>query len=116
MGAAAVHRVFVVGDSLFAESIAGLLGHSPSVSVIGVAATLHTALPQLHQCRPDLVIVLSSGAHPAEDLGPLLIQLPDLPILRADLTANDLRLIHSLRVQARVTDLLATIRALPIRR
>lgn len=116
MSAATVHRVFVVGDSLFAESVTELLGHSPAVSIVGVAATVTAALPQLHQCRPDLVIVLSSGADPAEDLGPLLAQVPDLPILRADLSVNDLRLIRSRRVQARVTDLLATIRALPIRR
>lgn len=116
MSAAAVHRVFVVGDSLFAESVADLLGHSPAVMVVGVAATTQAALAQLSVCLPDIILILSSDEHAEVDLGPLLSRHPDLPILRADLNVNDLRLIRSQRVEARMADLLAAIQALPTRR
>lgn len=116
MGAATVHRVFVVGDSLFAESVAELLEHSPALVVVGVAATVAAALVRLDDCQPDLVIVLSSGAGNGIDLGPLLSRYPDLPILRADLNVNDVRIFRSQRVDARLADLMAAIQALPTRR
>jgi hypothetical protein len=59
-----------------------------------------------------LIIVLSN----ALDLCPLLLAYPDLPILCADLQADDLRIIRSQRVGARIDDLLAAIQALPTRR
>jgi len=117
---AAVHRVFVVGDTLFAETVAQLLGHSRAVAVVGVAADVNAALAQLAaglpNATPDVVIVLTSGANRELDPCPLLIAYPDLPILRADLNANDLRLIRSERLEARTADLIAAIQALPIRR
>jgi hypothetical protein len=116
----AVHRVFVVGDSLFAETVAELLGHSPAVAVVGVAADVNAALAQLAagppDATPDVVIVLTSGDGREPDLYPLLAAYPDLPILRADLNANMLRLIRSERVEARAADLMAAIQALPTRR
>jgi DNA-binding NarL/FixJ family response regulator len=116
MDAATVHRVFVVGDSLFAESVAELLGHSPALVVVGVAATVAAALAHLDDSQPDLVIVLSSGTGSGTDHGPLLSRYPDLPILRADLNVNDLRIFRSQRVEARLADLMAAIQALPTRR
>ncbi|MDI9547124.1 MAG: hypothetical protein QM346_05930 [Chloroflexota bacterium] len=112
----AVRRVFIVGDSLFAETVAQLLGRSSALSMVGTAGDVTGALPLLAVCQPDLVIVLSSGDRYDLDLCPLLTDYPDLPIVRADLSANELRIIHSQRLEARASDLLAAIRSLPARR
>ncbi len=111
-----VRRVFIVGDSLFAETMAQLLGRSGALSVVGTAGDVPGALPLLAECQPDLVIVLSSGERDDLDLCPLLTDYPDLPIVRADLGANDLRIIRSQRLEARAADLLAAIQSLPARR
>lgn len=116
MSPAAAHRVFVVGNSLFAESVVELLGQSAVAIVVGTAANVQMALAQLYLVQPDLVIILNSGEPADGELGPLLTSHPDLPILRADLNVNNLRLIRSQRVEARVADLLAAIQSLPTRR
>jgi DNA-binding NarL/FixJ family response regulator len=107
-----VHKVLIVGDSLFADAMAQLLGRREAVEVAGVTADVAGALAQLPTCQPDLLIVLSD----ALDLCPLLTAFPDLPILQADLHADSLRMIRSQPVGARTADLLAAIQALPTRR
>lgn len=111
-----VHTVFIVGDSLFAEAIAQLLGHTRAVQVVGAAATLDDALALLPLQMPDLVLVLTGSGEVHLDLCPLLAAYPDLPILRADLNAVDLRIISSRRVGTRTADLMAAIQSLPTRR
>ncbi len=69
----AVRRVFYrPGDSLFAETVAQLLGRSSALSMVGTAGDVTGALPLLAVCQPDLVIVLSSGDRYDLDLCPLL--------------------------------------------
>jgi DNA-binding NarL/FixJ family response regulator len=113
---ATVHRVFIVGDSLFAEAVAQLLGHSAVVEVVGTSADVHDALAQLPICRPDVLMVLSRTEDDRQGLYLLLAADPDLPIIRSDLDFDGFRIIHSRQVGTRTTDLLATILALPIRR
>ena len=58
-----LRNVFVVGDSLFAETLIQLLGDSQTVSVIGTAPTPEDAIPKLKSQTPDAVIV-ATGAQP----------------------------------------------------
>lgn len=107
-----MHRALIIGSSLFSEAVAQLLGQHRETVVAGVAATVDDALAAIPTCEPDLVIVLSDTF----DLCPLLTTYPDLPILCADINADDLRIIRSQRVGARIGDLMAAIQALPTRR
>ena len=107
-----MHKALIIGDSLFGEAVAQLLGQHSAIVVACVTATVASALNEIPNCQPDLLIVLND----AFDLCPLLTDYPDLPILRADLNADDLRIIRSERVGARTVDLLAAIHALPTRR
>ena len=107
-----MHRALIIGDSLFAEAVAQLLGQHNELVVVDVCAVIGDALVRIPTSQPDLVVVLSD----APDLCPLLTVYPDLPILRADLNADDLRIIRSQRIGARVEDMLAAIQELPIRR
>jgi len=106
-----MHRALIIGNSLFAETVAHLLVQRGEAAIAGVAASVDDALAQIPACQPDLVIVFSD----AVDLHPLLTAYPDLPILSADLDANDLRIIRSQRVGSRTADLLAVIQTLPTR-
>ena len=110
-----MRRIFIIGDSLFAETLAGMLARAGGVSVIGASATPEAALPLLGRVCPDAVIVAGIGDDPAQDLGHLLAAFPDLPVIRADLNADSVQVITSQRVSARPSDLLAAIAALPKR-
>lgn len=108
-----VHTIFIVGDSLFAEAMAQLLGHTSTVEVVGIAADIEDALARLPLRMPDAVLVLNSSEENRLDLCPLLTAYPDIAILRADLNAVDLRLISSRRLGTSPADLLAAIQSLP---
>jgi len=108
-------RIIIIGDSLFAETLAGMLRHAGDVTVVGAAATPEAAFPLIPGTCPDAVIVAGIGEEPAQDLGHLLAAFPDLPVIRADLNADSVQVITSQRVSARPSDLLAAIAALPIR-
>jgi DNA-binding NarL/FixJ family response regulator len=112
------HRVFIVGGSLFAEILAQMLATrsgAGAVNVIGAAPTLEAALPLLETNSPDAVIVTGSDETAPAIFGPLLAAFPDLPLIRADLGANQVQVITSQRVAACSSDLLAAIAALPKR-
>ncbi len=52
-----LREVFVVGDSLFAETLLEVLGGSENVTVIGTAPTAEEALTLLESQFPDAMIV-----------------------------------------------------------
>ena len=103
-------KALILGDSLFAEAVARLLEQHGFE--IATALTVQDALQRVGERPPDLAIMI--GETP--DLCALLRVHPDLPILRANLDADDLRLIRSERINARVEDLLSAIQSLSMRR
>ena len=108
-------KIIVVGDSLFAETLAGVLASPGAVEVIGSAPTPEAALFLLKAQCPDAVIVANAGEPLQAAFGQLLAAYPDLPLIRADLTANDVQVITSQNIGARSSDLLAALAALPKR-
>lgn len=110
-----LRNVFVVGDSLFAETLIQSLGDSESVAVVGTAPTLEDALPKLKEKLPDAVIMAVADESVAVDLAPILVAIPDLAIFRADLNANQVQVITNQPIDARISDLLIAIADLPKR-
>lgn len=108
-----LRNVFVVGDSLFAETLIQLLGDSQTVSVIGTAPTPEDALPLLKSQSPDAVIVAVADESIVAAFAPILVANPNLPIIHADLNTNQMQVITNQSIDARVSDLLAAIAALP---
>jgi chemotaxis response regulator CheB len=108
-------RVLVVGDSLFAETLAQTLTQPGSVEMIGSAPTLEAARPLIQARRPDVVIVAEAGERSLTTFGQFLAAFPDLPLIRADLSADHVQVITSQPVSAHTSDLLAAIAALPKR-
>lgn len=109
-------RVFVVGDSLFAETLTQMLTDAGTVSVVGSAPTPEAALPLLATCRPDAMIVAGESDLAASAFGQVLTAHPDLPVICADLSTDSLQLITSRRIGTRPSDLLAVVAGLPKRK
>mgnify|MGYP001580345536 CR=1 FL=1 len=109
-------RVLVVGDSLFAEALTQTLAKT-AVEIVGSAPTPEAALALLKTKCPDAVIIANASADPTMPtvFGQFLAAYPDLPIICANLSANDIQVITSQRVGTRGSDLLAAITALPKR-
>jgi hypothetical protein len=109
------HRIFLIGDSLFADSLTQLLASSGSAQIVGTVATTEEALPLIPQSRPDAVVVADVVASQRAHLGPLLERYPDLPILCADLSTNYVLVITSRRIEAQRAGFLEALASLPTR-
>jgi chemotaxis response regulator CheB len=109
-------RVFIVGDSLFAETLTRMLATKPSVQVIGSAPTPDAAVPVLGTCTPDAVIVAGEDEMGTPAVGRLLVEYPELPLICADLSRDNLHVITSHRIGTRTSDLVAAVESLPKRR
>jgi chemotaxis response regulator CheB len=112
---AETHRILLIGDSLFAESLTQLLSSSGTVTIAGAVATMQEALPLIEQCQPDAVVVADVAAPQRAHLAPLLEHYQDLPILCADLSTNYVLVITSRRIEAKRAGFLAALDALPNR-
>jgi hypothetical protein len=110
-----MHRVVIVDKSVFAEALAQMLTNSTAtVAIIAIAPTLEAAQPQIVAEEPDAVIV--TDPTDTSVFGSLLALYPDLPIISTHPDTDKIQVITSQRVNARSSNLLAAISALPKRR
>ena len=110
-----MHRVVIMGKSLFAEALAQMLtSYAAVIEIIAIAPTLEAAQPQIAAEEPDAVIV--TDPTDTAVFGSLLALYPDLPIISANPDTDKIQVITSQRVSARSSNLLAAISALPKRR
>lgn len=101
-------RVFLVGDSLFTESLAQMLAEAEDVRVMGTAVFTLLDKTAVMQSRPHIIIIAGAGPH-HDVSGDLLATFAGIPIIHADLNQDYVQIITSRRVSARRTDLLAAI-------
>jgi chemotaxis response regulator CheB len=106
-------RVFILGDSLFAETLRQMLTSQPEVEIAGTADSLAATITAVSTTHPDTIIVAETGNQPQDVYGSLLATYPDIPILCANLSRDYVQIITSQRVNARKNDLLTAIRSLP---
>lgn len=109
-------KVFLIGDSLFAETLGRMLATARTVRIIGSAPTPESALPLLATCRPEAVIVAGGNVMSSAAVGQLLTRYPDLPVICANLSMDNVQVITSHRISARTSDLLAAVAQLPRRK
>ncbi|MBM3180229.1 MAG: response regulator transcription factor [Chloroflexi bacterium] len=105
-------RVFIVGASLFAETLAQALAKVETIKVIGCAPTVETAAQMIRDNLPDVVIIAEAGEQPPTAYAQFLAMYPDLRIIRADLNANNAQVITCRHIGASMPELLAAIEAL----
>ncbi len=113
-----MHRVFIVGSSLFAETVERVLTNQTDLAailVVGRCPSLEEAMHRIPIDEPDVVIVVGIQQPGFTIFGPLLTRFPDLPILHADLNTDYVQVITSRSVHADRVDLLNAIVSLPKR-
>jgi len=111
-----LHQVFIIGDSLFAETLAKLLLNNAAIQVAEIAPSLEEAIPRLKTSRPDVVIVAGVNRLSEASFAHFLSEIPEISILCIDLGTNDVQVVTNQRVSVHTTgDLLAVINALPKR-
>lgn len=107
-------RVFIIGQSLFAESLTQLLSSTADVSVAGHSPTVVDAMPTFNPEAVDVVILASTIAEPiADDVDVLLAAAPHVAIISTNLDENTVQIITRQQVDARLSDLLAVLSTLP---
>lgn len=106
-------RVFILGDSLFAETLRQMLASQPDVQIVGTADSPAATITAVSATHPDAIIIAEASSQPTHIYGPLLAAYPDIPILCANLSRDYVQIITSQRVNARKNDLLTAIRSLP---
>ena len=102
-------RIFLIGDSLFTESLGQMLAETKNLQIVGTAVSSTVAITAVAQTLPHIIIVANASEHTQTDLNSLLSLYPSLPIIHTDLNQDYVQIITSRRVRARRTDLLAAI-------
>ncbi len=105
-------RIFLIGDSLFTETLGQMLTDAENIEVVGTAVSLSIAITIIAKASPDIIIVANASEISQTNLQPLLSTFPTIPIIHADLNQDFVQIITSRRVNARRTDLLAAIQEL----
>jgi len=108
-------RVYILGNSLLTTGILSVLEEDQQFIVLGCVATVEEAQLALHNQVTDALIVIDTDDQTAVRLYPILAQDPDLPILRADISENHIRLVTSRNIEADPENLVAALAALPRR-
>ncbi len=107
-------RVFIIGQSLFAETLMQLLSSVAEISIVGCASLVADAIPVLEAGAVDAIILVSDPALPSPgDVNELMAVAPNVSIIATDLDENTVQVITSKRVDARLSDLLSVLETLP---
>lgn len=106
--------VFVIGESMFAETLAQMLSCCPDLQVCGSAPTFKAARRQIQADKPDVILVASARSSPQASLTRFILQHPGTTLIYADLCTNDLHVITSQSIVMRsFGDLLSALGSLP---
>lgn len=107
-----VCRIYLIGDSLFTDTLAQMLASEAWIQIMGTAVSPQQAVSRVTAAVPHLMIVVHGSSGPHESLDLLLENYPDVPVICADLNQDYVRIITSRRISARRTELLAAIQEL----
>jgi DNA-binding NarL/FixJ family response regulator len=111
-------RILVLSrQTLLGESLERILGEIEDVEVIGSWLLDDSALPELPNPSPDLLLIADDEVNAGGMTGLALhfMELyPNLPVIRVELDRNILQVFTSQMLPARVADLIDAIRRLPV--
>lgn len=109
--------LLVCSQHLFGESLETILRRVENVVLLGpIEISEEDIYSQLLELRPDAVIVVDEGdtKMPASYLTAAILQeFPSLPVIRAGLEQNIVRVFSTCTIPARSSNLLAAILNLP---
>lgn len=103
--------IFIIGDTLFAETLGYALASTDATEIVGTAPTPESALAQITRRRPTTVIVAGAAMALSGAICQLFAALPDLRIIRADLAEESIQVITCRHIGVHTSELVAAIRA-----
>ena len=109
-----MHRVIIVGQSLFADILQELFAGSSTVEIVGLVACLDELPFCIDEHAPDAILVADSHGEYLSARTCLRIQ-SDLPIIYTTLHDDHFTVFTSRRMRAAQSQLLAAIEDLPKR-
>ncbi|NUM44445.1 MAG: hypothetical protein HUU38_07025 [Anaerolineales bacterium] len=109
-------QVFIIGETLYAETLTHLLADSEEVEIAGTATTPAEALPSLRESPPDALILASIEKTSLGSLDLLLEACPDVPLLCTNLNDANVQMFTHRKLNARFSTLLEALTQIPPRR
>jgi hypothetical protein len=108
----------ICSPHLLGESLIQLLGNLEDVSLLGPWPVAKSSLLRLVEAHPDLVLFATESEDPPQEqmhfVSEFLEACPNLPLVRATLADNCLRVYTTQTLPARSTDLIELIRRLKV--
>ncbi len=106
-------KLVIIGDSLFADTLLESIGNSESVEIVGTAANPEESETLIRALSPDVVIV--AGTELPVSINLILNNFPDLPIIHASLSKNQVYVITNHSIDSSIKEILNAISELPQR-
>ncbi len=107
-----MHRVVIVGRSLFADTLSQMVAGSNTVVVAGHVASLEDLPMCIAACKPDAILVADSCGEYLSAKACLRIR-SELPIIYTTLKDDHITVFTSRRMKAAQSQLFSAIAALP---
>lgn len=107
-----MHRVVIVGRSLFADTLSQMVAGSNAVVVAGHVASLEDLPICIAACKPDAILVADSCGEYLSAKTCLRIK-SELPIIYTTLKDDHITVFTSRRMKAAQSQLFSAIAALP---
>lgn len=111
-----VANVYLIGTTIFAESLSHMLEESGEIRIVGVAASLSKAVEDQRLSHADVILITEPSQDPNERILSFLESQKDIPVIYTDLQRESIQVITSVSYRARVKDLKDAILSLPKRR
>ena len=102
-------RVFLVGNTLFAESVASMLQASGVFSAVERFETLPVAISSIQLSPPTVLILADVDTTTFRGDTPFLPICPDIPVICIDINSTNLKIITTAHVNASLENLIRTI-------
>lgn len=103
----AEHKIFILGESLFAEGIAQILVVESGFEIVGRSLDIETVEKEIRRGRAKLVIVEGRDRiEERREILKLIIDFPDIRLIYIDVQDESIQLILSYMVQPKSSSIL----------
>lgn len=108
--------VYLIGTTIFAETLRHMLEESEEIHVLGMAASLSKAAEDTKLSQADVILITEPSKDPNERILSFMESQKDIPVIYTDLQRESIQVITSVSYRARIKDLKQAILSLPKRR
>lgn len=109
-------QVFIIGETLYAETLTRMLADSGQIEIAGTATTPTEGLPFLRENPPDVLVLASVEKPSLSTLDLLLETCPDVPLLCTNLNETHVQMFTQRKLNASFSTLLEALTQIPPRR